>query len=352
MMNNEPREKLRELIVEYGRSLCDDPRRCEALLKDYCGQYKREIFVLITAQKNRVADDLIKAPIGVPQVMILARLVKRLEDELAMTAEAAQWAVESWVLALAAVTFDEDSYRQAVPFFKQTVQHFAQVVTDAKQAVKLLIDAMLGAGLDPSIIAKMKPHALRFIQEVQSGKIELTEATATPPRVVVAPPTPPVLKPLSIFHDQLRDGGAGPAMIVIPAGEFWMGSPESEAEREDNERRHRVKIERPFAIGRYTVTVKEYDHFCEDQRKTKPEYADWDRGSNLVIRGIRPVINVDWFDALTYARWCRRGKTIGYLRKQNGNTRRERERKLYSGGEITLARIKRITTGIVLTTMD
>jgi len=79
-MNNEPREKLRELIVEYGRSLCDDPRRCEALLKDYCGQYKREIFVLITAQKNRVADDLIKALTGVPQVMILARLVKRLED--------------------------------------------------------------------------------------------------------------------------------------------------------------------------------------------------------------------------------------------------------------------------------
>ena len=80
MMNNEPREKLRELIVEYGRSLCDDPRRCEALLKDYCGQYKREIFVMIAALKNRVADDLLKAPAGVPQVMILARLVKRLED--------------------------------------------------------------------------------------------------------------------------------------------------------------------------------------------------------------------------------------------------------------------------------
>lgn len=302
-MNNEPREKLRELIVEYGRSLCDDPRRCEALLKDYCGQYKREIFVLITALKNRVADDLIKAPTGVPQVMILARLVKRLEDELAMTAEAAQWAVESWVLALAAVTLDEDSYRQAVPFFKQAVQHFAQAATDAKQAVKLLIDAMLGAGLEPSIIAKMKPHALRFIQEMQSGKIDLTEAPAVPPRASVALPTTPVLKPLSVFRDRLRDGSTGPAMIVIPAGGFWMGSPDNEVEREDNERRHRVLITRPFAIGQYAVTVKEYDHFCEDQRKTKPEYAVWDRGNSLVIRGNRPVINVDWFDALTYARW-------------------------------------------------
>ena len=63
-MHDLPRQKLRELIIEYGRSLCDDPRRCEALLKDYCGQYKREIFVLVSALKNRVAEDLINASAG------------------------------------------------------------------------------------------------------------------------------------------------------------------------------------------------------------------------------------------------------------------------------------------------
>ena len=57
-MHDEPRQKLRKLIVQYGRSLCDDPHRCEALLKDYCGQYKREIFVLVSALKNRVAEGL------------------------------------------------------------------------------------------------------------------------------------------------------------------------------------------------------------------------------------------------------------------------------------------------------
>ena len=99
-MHDAPRQKLRELIIEYGRSLCDDPRRCEALLKDYCGQHKREIFVLISALKNRVTDDLLKNSASVPQSILLARLNKRLEEELAMTAEAAQWAVESWALAL------------------------------------------------------------------------------------------------------------------------------------------------------------------------------------------------------------------------------------------------------------
>lgn len=99
-MHNEPRQKLRKLLIEYGRSLCDDPRRCEALLKDYCGHYKREIFVLVSALRNRVADDLLKASSGVPQSILLARLNKQLEEELAMTPEAAHWAVESWALAL------------------------------------------------------------------------------------------------------------------------------------------------------------------------------------------------------------------------------------------------------------
>ncbi|NJM12895.1 MAG: hypothetical protein HC889_14405 [Synechococcaceae cyanobacterium SM1_2_3] len=102
-MHNEPREKLRELIVEYGRSLCDDPRRCEALLKDYCGQYKREIFALVTAQKNRIAEDLLKASAGMPQSVIVARLIKRLEDELGLAENVAQWAVESWALALGVI---------------------------------------------------------------------------------------------------------------------------------------------------------------------------------------------------------------------------------------------------------
>jgi len=37
------------------------------LLKDYCGQYKREIFMLVSALKNRVADDLLKISASVPQ---------------------------------------------------------------------------------------------------------------------------------------------------------------------------------------------------------------------------------------------------------------------------------------------
>ncbi|MBV5309358.1 DUF1566 domain-containing protein [Chromatium okenii] len=99
-MHDEPRHKLRELILNYGQSLCTDSRRCEALLKDVCGQYRKEIFVLTTALKNRVADELLKNSAGVPSTLLSARLIKRLEDDAAMSSEAAHWAVESWMLAL------------------------------------------------------------------------------------------------------------------------------------------------------------------------------------------------------------------------------------------------------------
>ena len=99
-MHDEPRQKLRELLIEYGRSLCDDPRRCEALLKDYCGRYKREIFVLVSALKNRVAADLINVSAGVPPALVVGRLIQRLEDELGLAENAARWAVETWALAL------------------------------------------------------------------------------------------------------------------------------------------------------------------------------------------------------------------------------------------------------------
>jgi hypothetical protein len=58
-MDDIPRLKLRNLIVTHGPSLCDDPRRCEALLRDVCGSYKREIHILVNALKANLAVDLV-----------------------------------------------------------------------------------------------------------------------------------------------------------------------------------------------------------------------------------------------------------------------------------------------------
>lgn len=103
-MNNLPRQTLRQIIAKYGQDLCSDARRCEALLKDLCGEYRREINVLTKALEERVPLDLLATGNSMPRELLLTRLTRRLEDNLGLTPEASLWAVDSWALALGILT--------------------------------------------------------------------------------------------------------------------------------------------------------------------------------------------------------------------------------------------------------
>ena len=59
--------------------------------------------------------------------------------------------------------------------------------------------------------------------------------------------------------DTFRDCATCPEMVVLPAGKFTMGSPEGERGRDDDEGpQHQVTISKPFAVGKYEVTVGQY----------------------------------------------------------------------------------------------
>jgi formylglycine-generating enzyme required for sulfatase activity len=92
-----------------------------------------------------------------------------------------------------------------------------------------------------------------------------------------------------------RDAAFAPELVVIPAGQFMMGSTEDSG-YESERPQHRVTIGRRFAIGRYPVTFDEYDRFCEARGQEKPGDLGWGRGR-------RPVIMVGWEDARNYLRW-------------------------------------------------
>ena len=93
-----------------------------------------------------------------------------------------------------------------------------------------------------------------------------------------------------------RDCPSCPELVVIPAGEFWMGSPASEEGRVADEGPQRgVRVER-FALGRYEVTFDEYDRFALATGSARLGDRGWGRGR-------RPVINVSWEDAAAYAAW-------------------------------------------------
>ncbi len=102
-----------------------------------------------------------------------------------------------------------------------------------------------------------------------------------------------------------------PEMVVVPAGSFVMGSPESEPEHSSSESpQHTVTIPKPVAVGRFAVTFAEWDACVADGGcgGYKPSDSGWGRGD-------RPVINVNWNDAQAYVQWLsgKTGKTYRLL---------------------------------------
>jgi formylglycine-generating enzyme required for sulfatase activity len=58
--------------------------------------------------------------------------------------------------------------------------------------------------------------------------------------------------------DWFKECSTCPEMVVVPAGNFTMGSPDSEKGRWDmHEAQVQVVIAAPFAVGRYAVTFDE-----------------------------------------------------------------------------------------------
>ncbi len=106
-----------------------------------------------------------------------------------------------------------------------------------------------------------------------------------------------------------RDCDDCPEMVVVPAGSFDMGSPETDPERDDDESPlHRVTIAKALAVGRYEVTFAEWDACiaaggCEYDRLQVDE--GWGRGS-------RPVVKVSWHDARSFAAWLSAVTGRGY----------------------------------------
>jgi Uncharacterized conserved protein len=90
--------------------------------------------------------------------------------------------------------------------------------------------------------------------------------------------------------------------VDIPSGTFMMGSPESEAERYENEYQHQVSVD-GFKMSKYAITFEQYDAFCEDTGRSKPSDSDMGRGK-------RPVINVSWDDAVAFTLWLGGGSRL------------------------------------------
>jgi formylglycine-generating enzyme required for sulfatase activity len=127
---------------------------------------------------------------------------------------------------------------------------------------------------------------------------------AEPPRIAGEPPRP-VAKPARTSTERSRTT-AGPSrtaakrakritnsigmhFVLVPAGEFLMGSPASDRYAEPDERpQHKVRITRPFLLGTYEVTQQEYLRVIGANPSSEQ------------LSPQQPVEKVSWFDAVEF----------------------------------------------------
>lgn len=88
-------------------------------------------------------------------------------------------------------------------------------------------------------------------------------------------------------------------MVLMPVGEFQMGSPKSDDDAgPDEQPQHRVRITKPFYLGKYLVTQEQWNAVTGNKSNS--------------LTGLRnPVVNVSWED-------CQ--KFFGRLNKQQNAT--------------------------------
>ena len=146
-------------------------------------------------------------------------------------------------------------------------------------------------------------------------------------------------------------GGVKLKMVLIPSGEFKMGSGESAEETaaffkknygmdsltaadfKDEHPQHRVRITKPFYLGTYHVTRGQFRQFVKDsgyrtdvEKGDKPAAFGWnpekktfDFSKDYSWQNVgfqqtdeHPVVNVSWDDAVAFCKWLSKKEGKSY----------------------------------------
>jgi len=121
-------------------------------------------------------------------------------------------------------------------------------------------------------------------------------------------------------------GGVKMELVLIPAGEFLMGSPVDEAGREDNEGpQHKVRLTRAFYLGGIVsivcrlllgaceVTNGQYRKFRKDHDSDSGKRADLvKRGGLSLNHDDQPVLAASWDDAKAFCDWLSKKEGVDY----------------------------------------
>ena len=168
-------------------------------------------------------------------------------------------------------------------------------------------------------LAKPRARKAKVWRLLAEGKQALTEPNAPPAKVAQAEDTLDMANRLGLdeeqrvvyqqLHEKIQQRHAGNhvnsasvqsqdrSMVLVPAGEFIMGSATGDA---DERPKRRVYLDAFFMDTNHT-TVEQYATFLEATFHEAP--PEWNI-MNRPMHQKRPVVNVEWADAAAYCTWA------------------------------------------------
>jgi formylglycine-generating enzyme required for sulfatase activity len=171
-------------------------------------------------------------------------------------------------------------------------------------------------------LTRERPRKEAEIKSLEELWLEAEPISAEPAEPRAAGPTRP--GPVTIHELPEVINSIGMKLKLIPAGEFLMGSPESDPDAFDDEKpQHRVRITQPFYLGIHQVTRGQFRRFVAAARYLTEAERDgnggwgWDAAANKWIQDPKftwrspgfdqtddhSVVNVSWNDATAFSDW-------------------------------------------------
>jgi formylglycine-generating enzyme required for sulfatase activity len=180
---------------------------------------------------------------------------------------------------------------------KKWVMARAPILAIAAAIVSVVAHAQRSDTTEPL----MRPNLDAELAEIKAKTAAVVAAAL--PRLTALSPSDRLVAAPEIWRapgavTEFKDCASCPHMVVVPAGEFTMGSPPVEQQAEAQ---HRVTIATPFAVSKFEITFDEWnacisDGGCDNAR---PNDEGWGGGRH-------PVIHMSFDLAKTYVAWISR----------------------------------------------
>ncbi|MBI3914163.1 MAG: SUMF1/EgtB/PvdO family nonheme iron enzyme [Chloroflexi bacterium] len=216
----------------------------------------------------------------------LLTIAPNYQDAAAKLTEAKRWAQLPDVYRRALKAIDVKQWQDAKTLLEQ-IQSVDANYRESKTLLVRVRDSALAELYDlasKAIDAKEWEQAKALLEQIQSRAPNYHE---TSQRLTL------VIKQII---PRTKIGKDGKEMILIPAGEFLMGSNDYDNEKPP----HKVSLD-AFYISKYPVTNAEYKKFVDATKQSLPSH--WENSNIPRGKENHPVVNMNWNDAAAYARW-------------------------------------------------